>query len=196
MFLYGEEKNAKQIARKIVKIREDKPIETTFELVDIIKSAMPSKALNEKQHPAKRVFQAIRIEVNHELTGLETAEMLTLTNNKVTIVEMADSIGPGVWMQHVDDIMPRLKDKKVKFHTSRKLTEIGDSFITVEDKKGNKEKMDADYVVLSLGAKSDNALYEEIKGMTENVYLIGDAEKVGRIADATRSAFECVKGIK
>ena len=50
--------------------------------------------------------------------------------------------------------------------------------------------------MLSLGAKSDNALYEEIKGMTENVYLIGDAEKVGRIADATRSAFECVKKIK
>ena len=130
------------------------------------------------------------------MTGLETAEMLTLTNNKVTIVEMADSIGPGVWMQHVDDIMPRLKEKKVKFLTSRKLTEIADSFITVEDKKGNKEKLDADYVVLSLGAKSDNALYEEIKNISENVYLIGDSEKVGRIADATRSAFECVKNIK
>ena len=134
--------------------------------------------------------------VGSGMTGLETAEMLTLNNNKVKIVEMADTIAPGVWMQHVDDLMPRLKERQVKFFTSRKLTEIGDSFITVEDKKGNKEKLDADYVVLSLGAKSDNALYEEIKGMTENVYLIGDAEKVGRIADATRSAFECVKKIK
>ncbi len=70
---YGEEKFSRNIARKICQKRESKPIETTFELVDIIKSAMPSKALNEKQHPAKRVFQAIRIEVNQELEKLKQA---------------------------------------------------------------------------------------------------------------------------
>lgn len=70
---YGEEKYSKSIARKICKEREIKKIETTFELVDIIKSAMPGKALNEKQHPAKRVFQAIRIEVNQELEKLKQA---------------------------------------------------------------------------------------------------------------------------
>lgn len=70
---YGEEKYSKSIARKICQIRANKPIETTFELVDIIKSAMPKKALNEKQHPAKRVFQAIRIEVNQELEKLKQA---------------------------------------------------------------------------------------------------------------------------
>ena len=70
-FLYGEEKYSKQIARKIVAAREDKNIETTLELVEIIKSAIPAKARNEKQHPAKRVFQAIRIEVNGELVDLE-----------------------------------------------------------------------------------------------------------------------------
>lgn len=70
---YGEEKFSRSIARKICQKRESKPIETTFELVDIIKSAMPSKALNEKQHPAKRVFQAIRIEVNQELEKLKQA---------------------------------------------------------------------------------------------------------------------------
>lgn len=70
---YGEEKYSKSIARKICKERENKKIETTFELVDIIKSAMPGKALNEKQHPAKRVFQAIRIEVNQELEKLKQA---------------------------------------------------------------------------------------------------------------------------
>ena len=70
---YGEEKFSWSIARKICQKRESKPIETTFELVDIIKSAMPSKALNEKQHPAKRVFQAIRIEVNQELEKLKQA---------------------------------------------------------------------------------------------------------------------------
>ena len=58
---YGEEKYSRSIARKICQVRENKEIETTFELVDIIKSAMPGRALNEKQHPAKRVFQAIRI---------------------------------------------------------------------------------------------------------------------------------------
>ena len=72
-FLYGEEKYSKAIARKIVSVREEKAIETTFELVDIIKSSIPAKARNEKQHPAKRVFQAIRIEVNGELVDLENA---------------------------------------------------------------------------------------------------------------------------
>jgi len=70
---YGEEKYSRSIARKICQKREEKPIETTFELVDVIKSAMPGKALNEKQHPAKRVFQAIRIEVNQELEKLKQA---------------------------------------------------------------------------------------------------------------------------
>ena len=68
---YGEERYAKNIARNICKKRKEKEIETTFELVEIIKSSMPSKALNEKQHPAKRVFQAIRIEVNEELIRLK-----------------------------------------------------------------------------------------------------------------------------
>ncbi len=70
-FQYGEEKFSKQIARKIEKAREDKPITTTFELVDIIKSALPSKILNKKGHPAKQVFQALRIEVNDELNALK-----------------------------------------------------------------------------------------------------------------------------
>lgn len=70
---YGEEKYARKIAEKIIKYRENKEIETTLELVDIIKSAMPAKALREKQHPAKRTFQAIRIEVNGELRILNKA---------------------------------------------------------------------------------------------------------------------------
>ncbi|MGB4985350.1 MAG: 16S rRNA (cytosine(1402)-N(4))-methyltransferase RsmH [Erysipelotrichaceae bacterium] len=70
-FTYGEEKFSKQIARAIVKVRETNKIETTLQLVDVIKSALPSKVLNSKGHPAKQVFQAIRIEVNHELEALE-----------------------------------------------------------------------------------------------------------------------------
>ena len=72
IYEYGEEKFSRQIARKICAYRQDvKEIETTLELVDIIKSAMPGKALKEKQHPAKRTFQAIRIEVNSEISLLK-----------------------------------------------------------------------------------------------------------------------------
>ena len=70
LYEYGEERYAPQIASHICKKRESKPIETTLELVDIIKGAMPPAALREKQHPAKRSFQAIRIAVNDELNDL------------------------------------------------------------------------------------------------------------------------------
>ena len=70
---YGEEKWSKRIAEFICEKRKTKPVETTFELVEIIKAAIPKKARMEGGHPAKRVFQAIRIEVNNELGILENA---------------------------------------------------------------------------------------------------------------------------
>ncbi len=72
IYEYGEEKFAPSIARAIVKSREEKPIETTLELSEIIKSAMPAAAKRDG-HPARRTFQAIRIFVNNELNGLDTA---------------------------------------------------------------------------------------------------------------------------
>ncbi len=71
LFQYGEERYAPLIAAAIVRRRQERPIGTTLELVDVIKSAMPGKALKEKQHPAKRSFQAIRIAVNDELASVE-----------------------------------------------------------------------------------------------------------------------------
>ena len=71
LFTFGEERYAPQIATAIARYREQKPIETTLELVDIIRSAMPAQALREKQHPAKRSFQAIRIAVNDELGSVD-----------------------------------------------------------------------------------------------------------------------------
>ncbi|MEG0177450.1 16S rRNA (cytosine(1402)-N(4))-methyltransferase RsmH [Anaerorhabdus sp.] len=71
LFQYGEEKFAKQIARSIERNRAIKPIETTFELVDVIKQALPMKVLSKKGHPAKQTFQAIRLEVNGELESLK-----------------------------------------------------------------------------------------------------------------------------
>ena len=71
LYDYGEERYAPQIARAICNKREVSPIQTTLELVDVIRSAMPAAALREKQHPAKRSFQAIRIAVNDELGSVE-----------------------------------------------------------------------------------------------------------------------------
>ena len=82
LYTYGEERYAPQIAAAICRRREEAPIETTLELVDIIRSAMPAAALREKQHPAKRSFQAIRIAVNDELGSVEKvmAEAIPLLN--------------------------------------------------------------------------------------------------------------------
>ena len=71
LYQYGEERYAPQIAAAIETRRTQRPIETTLELVEVIKGAMPSRALKEKQHPAKRSFQAIRIAVNDELGAVE-----------------------------------------------------------------------------------------------------------------------------
>ncbi len=88
-FRYGEAKFARNIAKKIVEARKIKPIETTLELVDIIKSAVPEKE-KRKKHPAKQIFQAIRIEVNHELDVLKKAldEALSLLeiNGRLAII--------------------------------------------------------------------------------------------------------------
>lgn len=78
---YGEERYARRITAGILKHRAEKPIETTLELVDIIRAAMPAAALREKQHPAKRSFQAIRIAVNDELGSIE--EMMRTAPDKL-----------------------------------------------------------------------------------------------------------------
>lgn len=72
-YAYGEEKWSARVAKFIVEKRAEKPIETTFELVDIIKAAIPKGARAEGSHPAKRIFQAVRIEVNNELGILKKA---------------------------------------------------------------------------------------------------------------------------
>ena len=72
LYDYGEERYAPRIAAAVVRARQERPIETTLELVEIIRSAMPAAALREKQHPAKRSFQAIRIAVNDELGAVQT----------------------------------------------------------------------------------------------------------------------------
>lgn len=88
IYEYGEDKYAPLIARAIVKARKEKPIETTFELVEIIKKALPASALRNSGHPAKQTFQAIRIEVNQELEVLKEAllDALSMLNSKGRLV--------------------------------------------------------------------------------------------------------------
>ncbi|MBF0921584.1 MAG: 16S rRNA (cytosine(1402)-N(4))-methyltransferase RsmH, partial [Atopobium sp.] len=69
--IYGDEKFASRIARRIVQTREKRPIQTTLELVEVIKAAIPAAARRHGGHPARKTFQALRIEVNHELEVLE-----------------------------------------------------------------------------------------------------------------------------
>ena len=80
---YGEERYARRVSAAILRARDIKPIETTLELADIIRSAMPAAALREKQHPAKRCFQAIRIAVNDELGAVE--QMMATAPDKLKV---------------------------------------------------------------------------------------------------------------
>ena len=123
-FTYGEEKYSKSIASKIVEYRKNKDIETTLELVEIIKSGMPEKAKRDK-HPARKVFQAIRIEVNDELKVLEKAlkDSLDLVNvgGRIVVItfhSLEDRIVKNIFKE-VTDI-----DKKV-----RGLPNIPDSYL-------------------------------------------------------------------
>ena len=108
IFQYGEEKYAKSIARNIVKERNIKPIETTFELVEIIKKSMPYKETL-KSHPARKTFQAIRIEVNHELDiltdSLEKALSMLNVNGRIVVItfhSLEDRIVKNVFKKYTE----------------------------------------------------------------------------------------------
>lgn len=132
------------------------------------------------------------------LTGLETSKLLCSMGNKVTIVEMADTIAPGAYFQHIDDVMPVLNEAKTLFMPASKLMEINDNNIVVENTKtGQNSTVDCDFVVLSLGCRPDTLLFDEIKDSRDyKVINIGDSVKVGRIANATEAAYQAVISIK
>ena len=116
IFDYGEEKFARSIARNIINKRKEKPIETTFELVDIIKHSMPQKELHKKGHPAKKTFQALRIAVNDELRVFETSinDALDMLNHNgyavvITFHSLEDRICKKVFKERSTlDILPGL----------------------------------------------------------------------------------------
>jgi 2,4-dienoyl-CoA reductase-like NADH-dependent reductase (Old Yellow Enzyme family)/thioredoxin reductase len=125
------------------------------------------------------------------LTGLETAEKLAEDGNRITIVEMLSQIGPDAFVQHLDDILPRLKAYKVDFIVGQKLIKItADSIIMENTESGQQSEEYIDYVVLSVGVKSNDKLARELQPYVERIYTIGDARKVGRIAQAVRDGFD------
>ena len=125
-YKYAEEPFSRPIAKKIVEARSKKPIETTFELVDVIKSALPQKVLNKKGHPAKRVFQALRIEVNDELKVFENSlnQAFDLMNKDgyivvITFHSLEDRICKTMFkkvttVEYIEGL-PMMNDKEAEF---------------------------------------------------------------------------------
>ncbi|MHC6159335.1 16S rRNA (cytosine(1402)-N(4))-methyltransferase RsmH [Lactobacillus delbrueckii] len=114
LYRYGDEKFSRQIARKIVERRRVKPIETTFELVEIIKEAIPAAARRSGGHPAKKSFQAIRVEVNHELDVLRASleEAISLLNpggriSVITFQSLEDKIVKQTFKTYSEVEIPR-----------------------------------------------------------------------------------------
>ncbi|MDR2266974.1 MAG: NAD(P)/FAD-dependent oxidoreductase [Christensenellaceae bacterium] len=125
------------------------------------------------------------------LTGLETAYLLAKMDNAITVVEKADTIAAGVWMQHVDDVLPKLKAKNAVFLTGKSLSAVDDTGVVLEDSKTHqKMHLDVDNVVLAIGMRPESSLFQQLRGRNANVFLIGDALKPGRIGNATEDAFK------
>lgn len=131
------------------------------------------------------------------MTGLETAHYLTEKGNKVTVIEMAKKIAPGTWMQHTDDVMPKLEAAGTVFMTGEKLSEIRNGYVVTENVKTKEStSIEADTVVLALGSRPANGLEATLKSVGIYPIVIGDCKKVGRIADATKAAYQAVCSIR
>ncbi len=131
------------------------------------------------------------------MTGLETAHYLVEKGNAVTVIEMAKEIAPGTWMQHKDDILPKLKRANTAFLTGKKLVAINNDGIMVEDVETKEQtSIQTDSVVLSLGSRPSAAIVSALKEQGIDSIVIGDSVKVGRIADATKSAYNAAISLK
>lgn len=120
------------------------------------------------------------------MTGLETAELLQTYGNRITIIEMANSVAPGAYMGSVVDVMQRLQAAEVNVLLGHKLVEVSGDAVVLETGDGVRKRVPADRVVLSLGVVSENALFESLSSKFSNVHKLGDANQVGRIANAVQ----------
>lgn len=129
LYKYGDEIYSREIAKKIVAERETKPINTTFELVDVIKKALPNKELNKKGHPAKKSFQALRVKVNRELDVLESslkqAIEITKSGGRIAVIDfepLEDKIVKNVFKEGYTEITAKNLPVVLKEATLKRIT--------------------------------------------------------------------------
>ena len=110
---------------------------------------------------------------------------------------MANEIAPGTWMQHVDDVMPKLKKANTKFMLSEKLIEVGNGYVITQSIETDQTtKIDVDKVVLALGSRPNNQIACDLIDAGYESFIIGDSCRVGKIADATKSAYMLAMNVK
>ena len=123
------------------------------------------------------------------LTGLETAEMLLSRGSKVSIVEMAPQIGPGIFGAILNDELSRITPHSPAMYPGHKLVSIQKDSVTLEA-NGATVDVAADSVVLALGVRSRTAVVQAFQKEFDQVVAVGDARKGGRIATAIREGYE------
>ena len=129
--------------------------------------------------------------VGSGLTGIETAHLLISDKNQVSVFEMEDEIGPGVYFQNLIDVMNHMRPLGVKLYPKHKLIEIdGSTAIFENTETKEKQSYNFDYIVISLGTTPNRELIDEIEENFSKVSVLGDAKKSGRIRNAMESGFE------
>ena len=135
--------------------------------------------------------------VGSGMTGLETAEFLAEQKNKVTVIEMLPNIGPGMYTPNLIDIVTRLKKYGVTLIPSCKLCEVTKAGVKAENMKDHTAvEIPADQIVLSLGVKNDPTFSRVLRENFERVCILGDASKVGRIAQAVQAGYEAASDLR
>lgn len=125
------------------------------------------------------------------MTGIETAELLANKDNEVTVFEMADAIGPGLYFQNLLDIMAHLKTHDVGFYAGHRLVKIdGRQAVFEQRETGETRTFEFDHYVLSLGNRSTAVPMEHLTGAFDRVFLLGDAVKPGRIRNALETGYQ------
>ena len=128
--------------------------------------------------------------VGSGMTGIETAELLGDRGNKVTVFEMADDIGPGIFFQNLIDVMGRVSTHGTKLYPKHRLVEIDGTTAAFENTETKEqESFDFDAIVVSLGTSSNMELKEELDKEFERVVYLGDAKQAGRIENAVRTGY-------
>ena len=130
------------------------------------------------------------------MTGLETAEFLSDEGNDIIVVEMAEELAPGTWIQHKMDVIPKLEERGALLLPGWKLVEMREDSVEVEDVKaaGRLKNVPCDAIIMSLGVRP-LGLDEAILAQADLTFTVGDAEGAGRIAKATHEAYKAAMSL-